>query len=186
MENKKKLGTGAIVALTIILLLNLLWIISMVIVMAKTGFVSAWNIASIVIWAAAVFYVLFEYKKPHGNLFRYIMLAYACVVAVMLLLNFNNQQMYVNVVYLAIIILSVYMAGRLNKYKQNIIISGIMFILNGVTPYSLFHAVISAGGKLNFVTAMCFAGSVIVWLAIATSYIIRYKPHKEAGLADKN
>ena len=187
MENKKKLGlkTGQLIALAIVLALNLLWIISMVIVMAETGFVSAWNIASIIIWVAAIFYVLYEYKKPHGNLFRYLMLVYACDMAFMLLLNFNNQELYINALYLAKIILSVYMAGRLDRYTQNVIISAVILVCNCIIAYSIINMITGFGMRLTFLNFICYSGSVTVWLAIAASYIIRYKPHKEAGLADK-
>lgn len=185
IEEKFGLKAKHAIALFAILLLNLLWFISLVIDLTKLGSISAWNIASIVIWFASVFYVLYEYKKPHGNLFRYLMLVYACDMGAMLLLNFNYQKMYVNVIYLAKIILSVYMAGRLDRYKQNVIISVVILVCNCVIAYNIIDMVTSFGVSLSFINFFEYIGCVTVWLAIAASYMIRFKPHKDAGLEEK-
>ena len=77
------------------------------------------------------------------------------------------------------------MAGRLNKFVQNIIINAAVLVTNGIVAFYLLSKIIGSGQPLTFVRVGACFGCVTVWLAIAASYIIRYKPHKEAGLADK-
>ena len=102
-----------------------------------------------------------------------------------MLLSATNQPTYVNAVYLIIIMLAVYMAGRLDRYTQNIIISAAILVCAGIVAYYLIDMIADFGMPLTFVNLCACVGGVTCWLAIAASYIIRYKEHKEAGLADK-
>ena len=77
------------------------------------------------------------------------------------------------------------MAGRLDRYKQNLIISIVILFLRAVNIYPFISMAIK-NDIMSFAVFFSYIGPVTVWLAIAASYIIRYKPHKEAGLADKN
>ena len=181
MENKKNLSTGAFVALIVIAVLNILWIII-------DPFAHSFSLANVLTYvelAIAIIYTVCAYKKPHGNLMRYLLLLYAVAVAGLLLIGAASQPTYLNANYLAIIILAVYMAGRLNKYTQNIIICAVLLVCNCITMYYLIDMITDKGMPLTFANFFGCAGCVTVWLAIAAGYIIRYREHKEAGLTDK-
>ena len=182
MENKKKLGTGALVALIIIAVLNILWLVCQIIMFKGR---LSFNIAlSFLMFVAAAVYALFAYKKPHGNYMRYLLLAYTLFGSIMFVQLCKNQEMYMNIIDVVMIILMAYMAGRLDHYKQNIVFCGIIFAKTILVSVLLIIRM-SDLGRLNFTTFFGCIGSVTCWLAIAAGYIIRYKSHKEAGLADK-
>ncbi len=183
MENKKKLSTGALVALIVIAALNILWLISFIVYLQDNGGIGASQIVCILNIIAAALYVIFDYKRPHGNLMRYLLLFYACAVAVMHVLNKEQGDFY-SLTYLAITILSTYMAGRLDRYKQNFVISVVVLILEIVNVYPYISSVVSSNA-LSFISFFACIGAVSTWLAISGAYLVRYKPHKEAGLADK-
>ena len=182
MENKRKLSTGALVALIAIAVLNIVWLVCQVIMFKGR---LSFNIAlSFLMFVAAAVYALFAYKKPHGNYMRYLLLAYTLFGSVMFVQLCKNQELYMNIIDVVMIILMAYMAGRLDHFKQNIVICGIVLAKTILVSSELIIRM-SSQGRLTFVTFFGCIGSVTCWLAIAASYIIRYKPHKEAGLADK-
>ncbi len=175
MEKKLGLKTGQLIALIVIAVLNVLWLTCVVI----KGNMTFTTFVAFIEFAVAAFYAIYGYKKPHGNHMRYLLLSYAVIAAVMQLLNADWQPTYIDALYLVNIILVVYMAGRLNKYKQNLVISAAVLVSNGIVSGFLACNI----KPLNFLNLGACVSCVAVWLIIAASYIIRYKPHKEAGLA---
>ena len=183
MENKKNLSTGAIVALIVIAVFNILSFVCNFIMFRGHMSFSFW--VAIFEFIIAAFYAIYGFKKPHGNHMRHLLLIYAVIDAVLLLLSCTNQPTYVNAVYLIIIILAVYMAGRLHKYTQNIIISIAVLVCDGIVAYYLIDMIAGFGIPLTFVNFCACLGGVACWLAIAAGYVFRYREHKEAGLTDK-
>ncbi len=183
MEKKSSLKTGQLIALIAIAVLNILWIVCNLILF-KVSIASKICIP-IAMFVIAVIYALYGYKKPHGNHMRYLLLTYVVYEGIVFIRSIPSQPTYLMVVYLAIIVLSTYMAGRLDRYKQNLVISIIVLILQAVNSFYFVDRAINRN-SLSFASFFSFIGSVTIWLAIAASYIIRYKPHIEAGLADKN
>ena len=179
IEEKYGLKPRQAIIVLFVLALNVLWIVCNAI--RHEG-----NILSIrtFMFIVSTFYVCYGYKKPHGNLMRYLLLLYAASVAWYLVKDGGNQPMYLSINYAAIVMLTTYMAGRLERYKQNVIISALVLIGNCITTYYLFDK-ISGTGTLTFINAVSYLGAITVWLAIATGYIIRYRLHKQAGLEDK-
>lgn len=187
IEEKYGLKTGQAIALFIILILNVLWIICSTITRIKMfGSLPLPQIVNIVMFAVTVYYVCYSYKKPHGNHMRYLMLCCAALEAIQYINTSFTYPTYIIYVFYAITILKAYMAGRLDHYKQNVIISAVILIGECLIRYALINIVISDGLQITFISFVRLMGPVTMWLAIAASYIIRYKPHKEAGLADKN
>ena len=186
IKEKSGLKTGQVIALIIILILNVLWIICSTITrIERYGSLPIYQIVNIVMFAVAVFYVCYGYKKPHGNLMRYLMI---CCVVLDVILYINSRltyPTYMIYVFYAITILKAYMAGRLDHYKQNVFISAIIFVLQIVHICPNMSRFIQEN-TMSFVNFFRSIGPVTVWVAIAASYLIRFKPHKEAGLADKN
>ena len=85
-------------------------------------------ILSVIICLLALYYGICGYKVPHGNIIRYLLLAFAAVAASELLFN-PIMIKPITVCLLLITILSSYMAGRLNKNKECKIIIAIVGIL---------------------------------------------------------
>ena len=185
-NNKEKAGlkTGQLIALIVILILNLIWIVCSFI-FAK-GNITFSYVACIVMFAAAVFYTCYGYKVPHGNLMRYLLLFSAVYSAVQYVFGGIAYPKFIITVYFVIIILTAYLAGRLNRYTQGVIISILLLICRCVITVYFLTDVNGTGLEITFLNVMACAGPITLWLAVAAGYIIRYKPHIEAGLADKN
>lgn len=183
VEEKYGLKFGHALALFIILILNVVWFVSDVVVFGSN--LSFTIIVAFFELAGAVVYAVYGYKKPHGNHMRYLLLFYVLCVVVLLIQFANNQPVYVNTVYIVIIALVSYMAGRLDHYKQNLVICGLVTICNCVVSYYLLDMIFEFGIPQTFVNIVSCLGCVTVWLAIAAGYITRFKVHKEAGLQDK-
>ena len=76
------------------------------------------------------------------------------------------------------------MARKLDHYKQNVVIC-VIVLLKTILASMNFITRITNFDMLSFVNFFSSIGSITVWLAIAGSYIIKYQPHKEAGLKEK-
>ena len=126
IEEKTGLKTGQWIALLAAAVLNILWLIFDRVASARN--LSLPTVLIYVELAIAVLYAVCGYKKPHGNLMKYLLLLYAVVVAGLLLMSSAKWPTYVNAVYLIKIILAVYMAGRLDRFTQNVIISAAILV----------------------------------------------------------
>ena len=135
-------------------------------------------------FAIAAIYTVYGYKKPHGNHMRYLLLLNAVDLGALLIANHSWQPAYLIAVSIANIILVSYMAGRLDRYKQNLIISIVILFLKAFYIYPFISMAIK-DDIMSFAVFFSYIGPVTVWLAIAASYILRYREHKEAGLTDK-
>lgn len=121
------------------------------------------------------YYAFVGYKKPHGNLLKYVMLVFA-------LFNLTYIPCYVSMldtqatVICAIEIgLICYVSGRLAKVKQNMILMILITVCELV-----FNGLDIIYGYINIDTI----GPLAIWLDICVAYFLRYKEHKEAGLQD--
>ena len=181
---KKKLSTGAVVALILIAVLNILWLICRFV--SFTGTITVQTIAPIVMLLITAIYAFYGYKKPHGNHVRYLLLIYAVYMSAIVIANQSQTwfPIYGSIANIATVLLSAYMAGRLDKYEQNLIICVAIVVLQIVHIYP-FMSIYIQRNTMSFVTFFKSVGPVSVWLAISASYISRYKEHKEAGLSDK-
>ena len=185
IEEKYGLKKNQAIALLIVLVLNVVWIICSTFAhIERFGGITLTHIANIVMFAVTVYYVCYSYKKPHGNLMRYLILCSAVFSAIRDIASDLNYPTYIAAATYLMIILKSYMAGRLDHYKQNVIISTVILACQCLMAYYLVNVFTVSGRPLTFSFIMSAVGPVTLWLAIATSYIIRYKPHKEAGLED--
>lgn len=159
------------------------------------------------------YYAMFGYNKPHGNLLRYVMLFFALGEIVILFfhngMGSNNISIGLHVLAISII---VYVAGRLNKVKQNCVliplafalfIASVIITLPGVQtpptdmPIDIESAT-SATAELppempemlqsvfeRIVSGFTsFSNAIVCWV-LGTAYFLRYRQHKAAGLDDK-
>lgn len=178
-EEKLGLKSGQIIALLIIFVLNILWITSNLIsfdVVLSFNFVSPF-----IMFAIAIYYACYGYKIAHGNHMRFLMLWFSIYTAIKYVIGGIVYPPYIVIDIFMICILSAYMAGRLDHYKQNIIISAVVTLGESIIVYHFISGLASVGYKFTFMTFMPFTGPVTVWLAVAGTYITRYKLHKQAG-----
>lgn len=130
---------------------------------------------------AVVYYVLYGYRKPHGNLLRYTMLLFAITLGTALVLYGKEYSMLNFALPVAEILLIPYIAGRLNKVEQNKVLVPfvlILFIIDAISFCFTFES-------QSFIYYYLTFGQAIEWFAISAAYFVRYKEHKEAGLTDK-
>jgi len=127
-----------------------------------------------------IYYVLYGYRKPHGNLLRYTMLLFGLTIGINLVLFGKGCSMLNFALPVAELLLIPYIAGRLNKVEQNKVLVPfvlILFIIDAVSFCLSF--------EWQSVIFYCSAfGQAIEWFAISAAYFVRYREHKEAGLAD--
>ena len=195
MENKKKLGTGAIVGIVVLALLSVAALACSVIgPIQRLDYlkITPGLIAKMVMLIAIIYYASVGYKRPHGNLLRviFLLLSLTCLNGVvdsatcMPLFEGNDSSLQLLIIGFdgISVLLIAYVGGRLDKIKKNtfpLILITAAQIAKSVLFVSLHNAWQEPVHIVwNFSTC-------ILWLDIAFAYILRYKEHKEAGLADK-
>ena len=144
-------------------------------------------VTTTVMFVLIFIYVVSNYKTPHGNLLKYLFLAFSIMSLVGFLdsdfaASMFKEFAYVNQLLRGLaIIFSAYIAGRLDRIKTNtilIVINGIIFLVTSIINIVLF--------KVTDISLILFLCSFfILWLDLAIAYGFRYKEHKEAGLANK-
>ena len=133
-----------------------------------------------------LYYMLFGYKKPHGNSLRNIFVISAILIIARLILPHthieNDVLRYVakSGFGLAAILIA-FVGGRLNKIKQN----KILMIIIGVSLLIPSVIVAASFPEFIFMRAVSSMAQPIGWLALSLAYVARYEEHKAAGLADK-
>jgi len=114
------------------------------------------------------YYAFIGYKKPHGNLLKYIIL----------ISNLVGLQVINEGLGLLIVVetgIRCYAAGRLERVKENLIL---LILLTACDVGLTIWLAVSNALTVGVVAAL------VVWLDICVAYFLRYKEHKEAGLAD--
>lgn len=158
------------------------------------------TITLIIGYLLALYYALWGYKTPHGNLLRYLIITYAFLLALgseSRLLGGSGRserpvdvtdaasqarrglrriQQYKRLLTSCALIMMGHIAGRLNKYKQNKILIPIVLVI------LFIRAFVTGVGRIQVV--MTDLSYFILWVGIACAYFARYDAHKEAGLLD--
>lgn len=147
-----------------------------------------------------MYYAFWGYKTPHGNLLRHLILCYAFLLAMgsesRLFANARGERpvdvtdadrqarrsargllAYKGLLTSICLTLMGYVAGRLNKYKQNKIIIPIILVLLFIRSF--------VSGVSRIQVVMTDLSYFVLWVGIACAYFARYDAHKEAGLLDK-
>ncbi len=129
-----------------------------------------------------LYYVIFGYKKPHGNLLKYLLLLFAicCLSGIVTeAAEHNVIDTVYNIVRGIVVIMTSYIAGRLDHYKQNIVLMSIIgvFMLGSSFVYTF-----NCTEVFSFLSCFTF---FVLWVDMMAAYVIRFKEHKEAGLLDK-
>ena len=131
-----------------------------------------------------VYYAVAGYKVPHGNLMKYLFLMFAiCCLGSVLTVATERSAIYTanNYIRGVVVLMTGFVAGRLDRFKQNIIlmsIIGVMMLFTSILqvfPYA----------EINLIDLLYCFTFFLLWVDLMFAYILRYKEHKETGLADK-
>ena len=201
MENKKKLGTGAIIGIIVLALLSIVALVCSILgSIQHFGYfvISPDLIAKVIMLIAIIYYALAGYKRPHGNLLRaiFILMSLTCLNGVIDtaqdMTSFEGNDLNLLLWNIGLdgfcVLLVAYIGGRLDKIKKNIIPLILITAAQAVKSFlciSIFNTFSADGGVSILVHLMYCFSTCILWLDIAFAYILRYKEHKEAGLEDK-
>lgn len=134
------------------------------------------DIVNIILCLLIGYYAVYAYRRPHGNLLRFIILIYAASYLFPVYSNAKMGRPGGSVCQAIIIGLLCYIAGRLNKWKQNtflMIIATAIILLRAIVGY------VNDGATIGVITHL------VVWIDICAAYFLRYKEHKSSGLMDK-
>jgi len=171
MEKQYKFGIAAVSILTILGLLQCI---------VGFGKGPLWStITCIVMFVLIFYYAIWGYKKPHGNMLKYLMLLYALslLASIYSAVIFNAP---VTAIGLAIAMIFIgYIAGRLNRVEQNRVF---MIIVLLILIYEYVLAALAY--KAGFFGTLAVISPLIMWIDLYLAYLLRYKEHKEAGLMD--
>ena len=148
-------------------------------------------VSYIVLFIATLYYVLIGYKKPHGNLLRWTFLLLAFhhlngIINVAMQIYNTNYNVDIMLIIIGLngisALLIAYVSGRLDKIKKNYALL-IVITLAQITISVLFIILYGVWSNPKFVIwnfSIC-----LLWINLVIAYLIRYREHKEAGLADK-
>lgn len=212
MDNKAKLNGGwTIFSMGIFVILSFAAIVMLILTMVRTyGLpmkISA--AAALIMVILSAYYAVEGYKIPHGNLMRYLFLAFAVTFMIESILA-QQASMPMTILTAIIALGSAYVAGRLGRYKEAGIIMAIVLIALVVIfilcnteqpPLPMKTEIVAEPGPIvesmvkpdvpapaESRVAAAFLGrsgialaNVFSWGVLAFAYMIRYKQHKEAG-----
>ncbi len=128
------------------------------------------------------YYGIHGYKTPHGNMVRYILLTFALYIAFSIVILVERWDSYPWIIFAASNIAAVligYMAGRLNKFKKNIIVAVIISALLLVKSFWPLN-----GADLNSYSLFVLDRTMplFMWITVMLIYFFRFKDHKQAGI----
>ena len=205
MENKK-IGKGFNILLYVAAVLTVFCLVMSIRGVILSDSTPLLRVIAIFIgYALVIFYGVYGYKKPHGDLLRYTMIG----LAILLVLSIVADQILrdpgevpVEIGALAegirpqgppdmtgssfarpletlatglVIILSSYIAGRLNKIEKNKYLFTLGLVL------LVIRVLVNIG---NTQIMLADINEIVLWLDLNCAYMLRYHEHKEAGLID--
>lgn len=188
MENKKKLSTGAVIGIVVLALLSVGELIINIVFSVKYYPVPALLFELVpyaFLFIAISYYALVGYKKPHGDLLRLVFLVFSIsclctLVSQVIDVETQGDAAFVILIGLAAL-LTAYMGGRLDKIRKNyamLVIVGLTLLVKAVLNYIAYSGA-------DFLFLAWGLSTFVLWLDIVFVYVLRYREHKEAGLADK-
>lgn len=130
------------------------------------------------------YYGIAGYKKPHGNMVRYLLLILALYIAASIIIMVSRFEDVSLIIFASsnfAAVLIGYMAGRLSKVKKNIVVAiiiSVLLLLKSFWPV--------AGGELNMYSIFVLDRTmpIFMWITVAFIYFFRFSEHKQAGIAE--
>ena len=144
------------------------------------------DVATIILYIVVFFYAFVGYDIPHSNLFRYAFLVYAVTYGMIHLAGSTPAPGWLKLAYLAVVVLSTYMAGRMHKKMQSVVILTVVFIiLLGIGLASAFCGLLPLlfGAQPGWLGRLMPLNQPVLWAGFGTAYLARFEQHKNAGLA---
>lgn len=194
MEEKYSLKKDNLAVLIIICLLAVINIVVAIWTIADVMNVNVviTKAATIVMAIATMYYAVSGYKVPHGNLMKYLFVLYAASIGyttiARIILFPQNLSALTETISIITIICASFMAGRLYKFKENIvfiIIVAVLAIINIGPIYSSSPINPNTGDASAVFVVLSSFNKLFTWAALSLAYITRFKAHKEAGMLDK-
>ena len=187
MGSFKNVKKGTKVGLFVFLALSVALFVYQVINLAAGGkvpfFVVMHVAALLVLIVAILLYVFVLYKKPHGNLLRYLFFFFGLYLAFQGTVDFQEANLFVpGCVNLLAALIVTYVSGRLNKIEKNqplLLLVGVLLLIHWI----LYTFVCVDYFKIDRLFGSL--GDMIYLGALGFSYVARYEEHKAAGLEDK-
>ena len=164
------------------------------------------NVFTTILCLAVMFYWAYNYRKPHGNILRYVILLFAFVLASDVFVNQGISKVNLALTLVSCVLVA-YAAGRLGRPKAMLVLFILVTVLlvaimvaerltpppHGINndpavlglPGTVANSPVSdvppegKGGKMPLFSFNL--SRILLWFAIVTSYFARYKSHKEAG-----
>jgi len=138
------------------------------------------KIVCVIMYLLIAAYTFIGYKKPHGNMLKYLYLLYACS----LLASLASNVIYGTVLYAlltaTVILIVGYIAGRLDRIGQNRILMLVVLVIE-----LYIYGVAVMVFKPSLFGALGVVSPLIMWIDLCVAYLTRYKLHKLAGLVDE-
>ena len=178
---KKEQAAGLAIVLALEVIATLITIVVVGMMLSEPGPMLGTSLIVLALCLLVGYYTLIGYRKPHGNLLRYTMLAFAFLLLICMVSLAKTPSPINMMLNLSAALLMAYMAGRLNKYDKNrvlIIIILILLAFNVFIPSSapeMNQGANSLRGSLLGITV------VVLWVALSCVYALRFKDHKDAG-----
>ena len=127
------------------------------------------------------YYGIYGYKKPHGNMIRYLLLILAIYIAysiTIMVARWNITGIVFTASNLAAVFIG-YMAGRLNKFKKNI------FLIILISMLLLVKCFWPLDTSLNAYSLFVLDRTLplFMWATVLFMYLFRYNEHKQAGIS---
>lgn len=152
-------------------------------------------IPTVFLFIAVAYYALKGYKKPHGDLLRYVFLVFAIknfvaiIADVMSLVelevidssSITNALLEITLRGVSIII-TAYVSGRLDKVEKNKVLL-VILVLSHLANMILWDVVYFEYSSI--IDFLWYSASFVFSLDLVFAYTLRYRKHKEAGLEDK-
>ncbi len=154
----------------------------------SAGFIPALKIVMTLIMSfLTLLYATVGYRKPHGNLLRWMFMVFGFVVAWSEAMPgppvHVELQTLGTVCSVTTALIIVFLSGRLQKIKQN------QMLLCVATVFLIAQIVLKmiASTMVEFMFAVFLDSCIPLFLLLALgfAYVARYEEHKAAGLADK-
>lgn len=151
------------------------------------------EIINIVLMILVLYYMFIGYKKPHGDLLRYLFIGEAlfatfCFWHVGAVMMPDRALSWHDACVLASILLLTYVSGRLNKFDENILLLVLSLSLSLIADIAMSTTILVSlpiDDIKELAALLAPFGKDIMIIALGISYVSRYKDHKEAGLEDK-
>ncbi len=141
-------------------------------------------IFAVLMVGVALYYMLYSYKKPHGNTLKNIFVLFACYLIIPAVTSANAKIHLSFLIYFFGAVLIAFTGGRLSKFSKNkklLLLVFVLFVINTVYRAITIEPVADAA-ILTRIGQWYIINEPIILAVLCTSYITRFKAHKEAGI----